>query len=46
MRLISLTLFTLIILLLAPLSGVLAQDISAVQELHGSLAPGQKRCLS
>jgi hypothetical protein len=28
-------------LLLAPLSGVLAQDVSPVQELHGSLAPGQ-----
>jgi hypothetical protein len=41
MRLISLTLFTLIILMLAPLSGVLAQTIPAVQELHGSLAPGQ-----
>jgi hypothetical protein len=37
----SLTLFTLVMLLLAPLSGVLAQDVSPVQELQGSLTPGQ-----
>jgi hypothetical protein len=41
MRLSLLTLLTLAIILLAPLSGVQAQGTPAVQELHGSLAPGQ-----
>jgi hypothetical protein len=41
MRLFVITLFSLMILLLAPLGGVLAQGNPAVQELHGSLAPGQ-----
>ena len=41
MRLISLTLFTLVSLLLVPLGGALAQGIPAVQELQGSLAPAR-----
>ncbi len=41
MRLSLLTLLTLAILVLAPLSGVHAQDVPPVQELYGSLAPGQ-----
>ena len=35
------TLFFLIVILFAPLGGVLAQDVPPVQELHGSLAPSQ-----
>lgn len=34
-------LFTMIVLLLTPLSSVRAQGTPPVQELHGSLAPGQ-----
>jgi len=41
MRFSAITLFVLAIILLAPLGGVLAQDIPPVQELNGSLAPGQ-----
>ena len=41
MRYSALTLLILAILLLAPLGGVLAQDVPPVQELSGSLAPGQ-----
>jgi len=42
MRLSILILFTfLTTLLLAPLGGARAQDLPAVQEIHGSLAPGQ-----
>jgi hypothetical protein len=41
MRLPVLTLLALAIILLAPLGGVTAQDLPAVQELQGSLAPGQ-----
>ena len=35
------TLFILIVILLSPLSGVLAQEVPPVQELNGSLASGQ-----
>jgi hypothetical protein len=35
------SLLILLILLLVPLGAVLAQGVPAVQELHGSLAPGQ-----
>jgi Neurotransmitter-gated ion-channel ligand binding domain len=42
MRLSSLTLFIIfMIMLLVPLGGAQAQDVPSVQELHGSLAPGQ-----
>jgi hypothetical protein len=41
MRLSTITLLTLVIILLAPLGGVQAQDIPPVQEIYGSLAPGQ-----
>jgi hypothetical protein len=41
MRLSILTLVVLAITTLAPLGGVLAQDVPPVQELKGSLAPGQ-----
>jgi len=41
MRLSVLTLVVLAIIILSPLSGVLAQGVPPVQELHGSLAPGQ-----
>ena len=41
MRLSILTLLTLMIILLAPLGSVLAQDVPLVQEISGSLAPGQ-----
>lgn len=42
MRLSILILFIILIsMLLVPLGGAQAQDIPAVQELHGSLAPGQ-----
>jgi len=41
MRLSVLTLVTLVIIILSPLGGVLAQGVPPVQELHGSLAPGQ-----
>jgi hypothetical protein len=41
MRLTLPTILVLAIILLAPLSGALAQIIPPVQELHGSLAPGQ-----
>jgi hypothetical protein len=41
MRLSILTLLTLMIILLAPLGSVLAQDVPPVQEISGSLAPGQ-----
>jgi hypothetical protein len=41
MRLTVLTLLTLLLILLAPLGIVQAQDVPAVQELNGSLAPGQ-----
>jgi hypothetical protein len=41
MRLSVLTLLTLALILLAPLGSILAQDTPPVQELDGSLAPGQ-----
>ena len=41
MRISVLTLIALAIIILSPLSGVLAQGVPPVQELHGSLAPGQ-----
>jgi hypothetical protein len=41
MRLTLLSLITLATLLLSPLGSALAQDVSHVQVLHGSLAPGQ-----
>ena len=41
MRLSILTLLILTIILLTPLSSVQAQGVPPVQELRGSLAPGQ-----
>jgi hypothetical protein len=41
MRLSRLPLLTLLFILLAPLGNVQAQDIPPVQEIYGSLAPGQ-----
>ena len=41
MRLSVLTFLALAVILLAPLGGVLAQDVPLVQELHGSLATGE-----
>jgi Neurotransmitter-gated ion-channel ligand binding domain len=41
MRLSKLILVVLAIIIFAPLGGVLAQDVPPVQELKGSLAPGQ-----
>jgi hypothetical protein len=41
MRLFALALLTLAVILLAPLGGVQAQDVPPIQELQGSLAPGQ-----
>jgi len=41
MRLSVLMIFTLAMVLIAPLGSALAQDVPPVQELHGSLTPEQ-----
>jgi hypothetical protein len=41
MRFSTVTLLTLVVILLAPFGIVLAQDVPSVQDLNGSLAPGQ-----